>query len=232
MIKSKLNKKGSHVGIVLSFTIFVTSLIFIISLFSNFINFDVDKKDQLNLLTDNLINKISEEIYVVNVYDSSSANCSQINTPNFALENYNVLSIDSANIEFPSTIYGQKTIFEGGKGFSKFYYYENGFTKTLELPTQTCNEISIKNVNKQKMILESKILEIITKIENSYDSLKNELKIGFDDEFNVIFIDAEGNTHTKNEKDLKTNIFSREISIKYVGIDGLEKKGNLIIKIW
>ena len=231
--KKKLNKKGSHVGIILSFTIFVTALIFIFAFFGSVMKTQIDKKDKLEYLQEDLMNQISETLVIVNLNDvSATGGCSQISNPTIGFTPVNVLSVDSSGSEFASTVSGSYTYFDSGKGFSKLYYYSSGLTKTKTSGTSGCATILAKTVEYKDVILESKIDSFLTLVDTDYETAKTDLEVGLDDEFSIEFIDAQGTSSGEDTRDLQTEIFAKEIDINYLDNNGKEKEGKLVLRIW
>lgn len=231
--KKKLNKKGSHVGIILSFTIFVTALIFIFAFFGSAMKTQIDKKDQLGYLQENLMDEISSTLVVVDINDgSATGGCSQITNPTISFSPINVLAIDSSGSEFASTVSGSYTYFDSGKGFSKLYYYDSGLTKTKTSGTTGCVTIPVKTTEYKDVILESKINTMLNLIDADYEQAKTDLEVGLDDEFSIQFIDAQGTSSGGEDRDLQTEVFAKEINVNYLDTSGKQENGKLVLKIW
>jgi hypothetical protein len=236
MIKNK-NKKGSHVGMVLSFTIFITFLIFAYIIIGPPAIFKNEIKYTIEPIKKNVFEKLFEEIIIIRAYDTdNSGGCIQfdINNP-FTLSQ--VLVKNSNGIEINSSLSGETISIEGGQGFMKIYLSNSSFEKENTWTGDSCVTISPKNILEEERITEKKIINLINLTENHYDEAKEYLNIR-KNEFSLHFMYNNSHIIGKEKvlvdgiEEIKTNIYARTFKIDYLDINGEEKIGGFIIKTW
>ena len=74
------NKKASHVGMILSFLIFITFVIFLFSVTSPLTRVDQDKQNTLDFLKIELLNNFSEDLSTVTVEFTAGSDCIRMDT--------------------------------------------------------------------------------------------------------------------------------------------------------
>ena len=221
------NKKGSHVGMILSFVIFVAFLIFLYSILEPSIQVKEDKQDLLDNLEIVLTEKFSADLEVTTfvINKATTKNCVRLN--NF-MNNLNgstiIINNESGDIPIQvSRLVDNLFIVRNNvnNNFFKIYYSE-------EFP-----EVSTGNKSESsgKEIFESLINETKYEYENNYTFLKEELKIPDASDFGFVFVN--GNTLVKtDDKKTSTSIYAEEIPILYVDGEANINSGFLTIKVW
>lgn len=232
--KNRLNKKGSQIGMILSFTIFALALFFIYVFFNPIIKIDTDKTKDLNLLEEKITRDIYEEVVIVNMNINETGNCYKIKNPVEVDSFKSAVVLNSEGENFSVLINESYTYFEGESksNLSKLIYFQSESIGNEFIVEGDCLEIGIKNIEKKEIILLNNLLDLIQEREVNYTELKNSLAIEFGDEFNILFIDAEGETHGKPNKNLKTDIYSKEKLIEYYNLQGILKIGKLVVSLW
>jgi hypothetical protein len=228
-MKFKKNKKGSHVGLVLSFVLFIAFVVFVYQILTPFVKgFDEDISS-IDSIKKNIVEEVSEEVYSVRIYDDSNP-CVRFSTPDSL--SGQIVSVDSNGVEIESNITGGQTFVEGSQGLV-YLHYGNNFTKSETLTTGSCVLVTPSSVTVEERILEKKIIDLINKTENNYTLAKEELNVLYDQEFEFLFDYMNGTVlGSVSTANLKTNIYSREFIVGYLTIKGEEKTGKLIIKTW
>jgi len=214
------NKKGSQVGIVMSFTIFIISLIFIFTLISPPVSVDKSKLYSMEVLERNVRNNISENIGLVLL--------SQGDYNYFIVKDYLSQEVASGG-SVSETIYFDKT---SNNNLFNVYFSNHEFYRELETLNTGCDSAKIYGVLTKKIIIQKNIEELIANYNSNYSEIKEYVGISSADEFNVFFI-YENGTKIGTEKDkLNTNIFAKTIQLQYLDNKANEKVGELILKIW
>lgn len=236
------NKKASHVGVILSFVIFITFLIFLFSIFGSPFKLSINKEPLIDYLETELINKYSLNLTVLTISPITDKNCIQIN--------YNLLDLNElkeldsivkdkdGKIVNSKTSNNKLTIKRGGENFFKIYYakgtldnsnYDSGVPgncqKTLEV-----NEINSIRIN--KYFTKKKIDNFFDNYEKDYEHMKDELNLPPNAEFGLSFKYADGTIKETPPRDIITDIFSREIPIQYFDSSATIRSGFINIRVW
>lgn len=246
-IKSLIeNKQGGHVGIVLSFVIFITFLIFIYSIVEPATRVERSKQKTLELLTPVLMEELTEDMTSVTVnlekYEGSS-DC--INLPAVTgIFNMGSVAKNEKEGVIPSTLKDDDTTnvnwskVNDGEVIKIFYSKE---FESIETGLSGC-DVLVKNVTfdyglirTNEYIFESKIISTLDSINNSreyYEELKTNLSIPLGDEFGFGFKDKDGNITQTQEREAMANIYVEEIPVQYICDEANINSGFLIIKVW
>ena len=239
-----MKKRGSHVGMVLSFVVFITFLVFLYSVVEPAIKTQKDEKAILNYLRTELIKKISANLTGVSVIidETVSSNCVQLEnfTNEAEIGSKLIVKNNSGNI-FTAKISGNNLFVDresSGNIFFKIYFSEE-FEETEEGTMEGCEILNketggykIGLIRTEKNIFEVKIIELIGKYNSDYEILKNELKIPSGNDFGFGFICNNGTVIETGEKDLSTNIYTEETPITYIDEDASILSGFIKTKIW
>lgn len=245
-MENKLNKKGSHVGFVLSFVIFVTFIIFLYSITSPVTRVETGKQDLLNNLEKSLSRELFQEDITtasISLDDSyilsNGAGCIEIGDI-AGLENVNSVAKNETNYKFDSLFNVKTKIdWDGRSKFIKIFYSE-------ELPQDAYNpsgcsavvqgsDYTLGQVITQAYTFESKVINISNYINSgreNYTKIKEALLIPSGDEFGFKFRNASENEIGTEEGDITANVYVREIPIQYIDEEANIKPGFLSIKVW
>ena len=233
-----MNKKaGTHIGVVLSFVIFVVFLVF---LYSTLIEPTINQNDK-NYLLENLktklIKNVSEELTFIttNLNNNPSQNC--IELVNFITKteiNSNIISKNENILQSYINGNNLRIVRESNETFFKIYYSKE--FEELNSVGENCEVIDENNyaiglVRTDKYVFETKIINLMSEYENNYETLKEELKVPIGSDFNFGFI-YNNKTSIITEKDILTNIYAVEIPVQYVDKESNILLGLINIKIW
>lgn len=227
-MKFEKNKKGSHVGLVLSFTLFVTFLLFIYIMITPSVKTFDNDLEVLESFKSEVLESISDEVVIIRVYDEVGGGA-QID--HSGIELTNVVAFDYEGNEIPATASGDTTEFESPGDFAILYYHEN-FVQT-EGPSAGGPQIEIGNILIEDRILETKILELLDLIKENYSLARQTLDLVGDNEFDVQFKYEDG-TWIKpfGEVEHKKSIYSKQFGVDYLSVDAREEAGEIIVRIW
>ena len=242
-------KKASHVGIVLSFVIFVTFLIFIYTIIEPTTRVERGKQKTLELLTPALMNYLNEDMtsVTVNLNKSLQGGVSKacITLPVVSgIRNIGSVAKNENNEFLPSTLRDDDTTdveWESSKDGNILKIFYSKEFKSNEINSTDCEALA-KNITfdyglirTTEYIFESKIKKTLEDINDSreyYDELKGNLSIPLGDEFGFGFKDNEGDIIQTEEREAATNIYVEEIPIQYVDDKANINSGFIIIKVW
>jgi len=242
-----LNKRGSHVGMVLSFVIFVTFLIFLYSILEPATKTQKDKQALLDYLKIELIERFSADLTSATV----STRGGQENKYKCLEINYSILDIeDPQNISL--VIYNETRgpvsfKFEGdyliidkfgdGQQFFKIYYSEEPLNNSAG--ASVCEGIiksdewaTVGLIRTDEYIFETKIIDLINEYETSYGNLKNELNIPIGSEFGFSFTYTNKTVIGTSEKNVSTSVYAEEIPIQYIDREASVNSGFINIRVW
>jgi hypothetical protein len=223
------NKKGSHVGTVLSFTIFILFLIFAYVIIGPVGKFNDQKENSLYFLGEAVLSNVSDQVIVSYLYGgNNTGGCIEINTPaGFT----NAISLNSSEEEISSIIEGSKTSVQGGYNLTKVFFSKGYFDNSSVLTPGTCVALPLKSQLNETRILEKKIINLINLIESDYSSVKDSL--GFSDyEINIRFEYSNGTVIGLEKEDVKASRYAEEKILNYLDTKAREKTGKLILEIW
>jgi len=234
-------KGGTHVGIMLSFIIFISFVLFLYIFLGPRMS-GGDKVSNLEFLKIQLIEELSEELIIFGVYiEDSASGCIQLIDFLNNVENDN-LKVRSDSEILDSYKNGNNLIIDQNIDDDSFLkvYFSEGF-EDLSSSSLSCDllqkdeDYSITYIHIDSIILETKILEIIEEYEESskgYNEIKLRLGLSFN-EFAFDFIyQNQTSIGTSKEAHRFLEVHADEIPILYITNQSEIKSGLLNIKIW
>lgn len=232
------NKKGSHVGVVLSFTLFVGFLVFSYVLIGPTLIKKDDLSENIKVLEREAKKEITERVEAYWVY-TESAGCVSVTAPNtISQSTHDIFAIDGGGDALGAEIDGSNNKVQAEStdingGLVKIYVSANG---TLNTPTppggSNCPNTKIIGNLTEERIFEKKILTLIERIEDiaEYQSLKNTFGLGRD--FQIMFRYSNGTIIGSQTTSANVDIYSEEIFINYLSANAEEKTGALMLRVW
>lgn len=242
---SHLNKRGSHVGVVLSFVIFVTFLIFVYSIMQPATRIQKDKESLLDYLRIELIERFSANLTSVTITINGDIPNKCIKLKNLTEET----GIDSRLIvKNESGDISQANISESDNrdllidrvADEKFFrlYHSEEFDELGEVIT-SCRSLQKEEgdymvglIRKDKYIFEKKIIELINEYETDYENLKDDLNVAPGTEFGFSFTYNNETMIGTGGKKISTNVYSKEIPIQYIDENKNILSGFITINVW
>jgi len=253
-----MKKRGSHVGIVLSFVIFVTFLVFLYTIVEPEIRVQQDRESLLDYLKIELMEEFSANLTSVTISINKTTyihNCVILENltneagigsslivkdeiGNFAAANlsendYTGLIINRENVENVFfKIYNSEEFSELEEREVKW-----GECTSLEKDEEWRGKpsgYSIPLIIKNEYVFEKKVVELINEYESEgvYENLRKELKIPSGTEFGFSFTYSNGTIIETKEKEIPTKVQVREIPVQYVDKEANILLGSMNIKIW
>ncbi len=232
-----MKKRGSHVGIILSFVVFVLFVSFLYIAFKPNIKVQQNKELALEYLEKELIKLSTEKLCIATIHIIGSYNpqitCFNISHPNnFGTYNYALVKEGENNLIGSSKSTNLEFDISENQDFFKIYYSNvtlNPATLTEEdcEPAVKDTNYSIGLISTKEYIFESKLLAL-------FENVTAQKNIGelINNEFNFGFTYFNGTTIWLNEiKELSTNIYVKKIPIQYVDEEANIKFGYLNIII-
>ena len=237
------NKKGSHVGVILSFVIFVTFLVFLYTTIEPAIKVQKEKDSLLDFVETEIINNVTRRVVTsfIEVYDTASSGCIKIEPVSGVDSSYVIVKnstgklLDSYGWD-GSFVYASR----GGDSLLKMFFLDKD--KNTEPPEGECENLenleegidyNITYTRTNQHIYESAIIHIIDQYNTGdVDSLKEYFNIPTGSEFGLAFKNYEGGGNSTNEANISSNVYSKEINIEYLDKHAEEKSGSLSVRVW
>ena len=228
------SKKGSHVGVILSFMIFVVFLVFLFSALQPALKVEKDKEAILEHITNSITESSSDNLIIENVVvdNTDESDCVRVDknldqnlivkkSPDWTIASY---LIQGGEIDIK---------LEGGK-FFKIYYSES-IVETLP-SSVICNKITtnykIGFVNNETVVFVSKFDDLTNK---DYDLLKRDFGVSAGTDFSFSLLDADKiliNQIIMKAPKVSTNIYVNEFPVLYSDENGEIKSGFINVKVW
>ena len=239
--QNQKNRKGSHVGVVLSFIIFITFLIFLYPLLIKPL-IETNKGSQylLDDLEANINQEVSAELTIssIEVNEGINQNCIELqNFINATEINSNIIVKNHRGLIQQGDVSGNSLIINRNDNNDVFFKvsYSNEF-KVLNDITSNCkliqeNDYKIGLIRTEKYVFETKIINLTKEYESNYESLKKRLELPARNEFDFSFI-YDDKTSIGTKKEVSTSIYAEEIPVQYVNKKGDILLGDLNIRVW
>lgn len=242
-----MDKRGTHVGIILSFAIFVIFLVFLYSVTEPAIKIQKDKQALLDYLERALIEQTYVEMKTSTLSINATApqDCIEIENLITELEMNSRIRVKN---EFEDTTpsYISETNpdnllidrDDSGNRFFKIYNSEE-FEEISARTINPCKKLkkededyTIGLTRTETNIFETKIINLINEYKNNYETLKNELKIPAGSEFGFSFTYSNGTKIETLKKEVSTSVYAKEVPIQYVDKESSISSGFINIKVW
>jgi hypothetical protein len=237
-------KRGSHVGIVLSFIIFVTFMFFLYTTLEPAIKIKEDKQFILNYLEIELIGKLSGSLTSITLVIGKDVNQDCIELENFLdKELINKKLIVKNNLEevLESKSLEESLFVDRGDDQVDFFKIRvsEEFEEIEEGEMENCKELKednegykIGSIKSNKYLFETRIIELKENYVSDYDSIKKELNISTGNEFGFDFIYNNGTVVGTEIGETKRDIYIEEIPVQYVDKEANILPGVIRIKVW
>lgn len=233
MLKQK-NKRGSHVGIVLSFVLFITFIFFMYGLLNLKVNQEKGKLSTLEYIKGELLDGISAQLMTTSVsMNSPGSNC--VTLTNFFSEtgiSNKVIARNDAGDVLETGVSGQDLQVARDGAFFRVHNSEEFAEKTNSIGSCSSLDYNIGLSKEENFVFESKVTELLSDYLEDYETLKENLNIGSRDEFGFIFAYKNGTVIKTPEKNLTINIFADQIPIQYIRTNGAREAGTLTVLVW
>ncbi|MEM4325788.1 MAG: hypothetical protein QXU40_00610 [Candidatus Pacearchaeota archaeon] len=232
-------KKGSHIEVILSFSIFILllSLLYLILKPAALLK---EKEEITKLIENVIIDQVSSEITItpikiINVEDNMG--CSILNDL-FLSGRYSnkIIARDDGGVVFEIKKVGNNLeIRNSHKNFFRIYS-SNEFQDILEnnAGDEGCQqknyETGVKRV--EKMVSEKKIYSLKERYENDYAALKTEIGLEKQRDFGFEFFFMNNTNISTNFGNFKGSVFVKRIPILYFTNNASIEAGVLVIRVW
>lgn len=237
-----MNKRGSHVGMMISFIVFVTFLIFVRIIFEPAIN-SVDTKEKfIEGIENKILENISEETLITTISVVSPATCVSITSFISGFNGYEgiVIKDENGNVVSNSispsdsdTLQIERT--SSTLDFLKIYS-SDGFDSSQE-ESLSCTALVedstyyVRATKRKTYVFEERMESLVSNYDN-YESFKKNLNLPNDTEISVELELGNGTIMGTTQKNITANIYTRESSVEYIDSNANVLSGKLRVKIW
>ena len=239
--KIEKNRKGSHVGVMISFMIFVAFVLFISVILEPALKTNPDKKSLLESVEKKIIDATSSEMVTAALSIDSTSTCVSIGSfiSNFDAYDGNIIknqnkalissSLSSADFD---TLYIKRN--SNSEDFVKIYSSDS--LPESDYETISCSSITEgtgyeATTKRDSYVFLDKIIDLIDDYE-SYGNFKSNLNLPNNTDVGFSFEFENGSIISTNETQPTTNIFVREKSIEYVDENANILSGKLKTRVW
>jgi len=231
-----INKKGSHVGIVLSFVIFVTFVMFFYLMIKPALTTE-SKRAVLDTLKEKIIEMVSAELTTTSIFvETQQQTCADLyNFFDITGMGEGIIILDENGNTITAKKDSQDLYMEREDSSDTFFkvYGSDEFSAIEEGLTSPClTEYNLGLIKTTNETFETKILEIIGRHESYYQDLKQDLNVPAGSEFGLNFTYAGGESVSTVDPSVRTSIFAEEFPVKYVTDGAKIEIGVLRIKVW
>lgn len=238
------NKNGSHIGVVLSFIIFVVFLVFLYSTLEPLIKIDEDKEFIAGDLEKELVEKLSTNLTTLTITISGSVdqNCiilddlisgTKLSSKIIVKDYYKNIIPSYISDTGNSDLIVDRTSKEDT--FLKIYCSEE-FEVLDDKSTTGCQllstEYAIKLLKSSEYISKAKSEKLKNDYADEYESLKEELNIPEENDFGFGFIYNDGSEIETENEDVVGTVYVEEIPVRYIDEEANVLSGFIKIKIW
>jgi hypothetical protein len=230
-----LKKRGSHVGVVLSFVIFITFLIFVYTSLEPTLKKGRDLSGSLDRLEKNILEFISEDLTIVTIKNDSSRllgeNYLRINKTEALNGNFYVVKDFDGNL-VNSNVSGDFLLINWSLDKNFFRVYSSDGNLSLSEGNIVGTEVEGKIVSSstRKYIFWSEVNSFLERYEDDYEVLREELNV-----FPMNFgfkIDYRNGTEKGELKRGTQDIFAKEISVEYLNSTADSFFVTINLQIW
>lgn len=245
MKKKRGSKRGSHVGRILSFVIFVTFLIYLYSILQPSIETNREKDFFLNYLENELKANLSTKInmFSLSIIDENfNDDCAWlVDSYEQTGSSKKVVTKDSEENTLNTYLHPNKKDIAidgipGNNDFFKIYYSEN-FEEIDERNIPGCGRLDPEDykigiVTTKREISEIKIINLIERYNSEYELIKETFGIPESVNFGIIFEYSNETRIGTPDPERIEDIFAEEHPIQYITADAGVSSGFLTIKVW
>lgn len=226
------NKKGSHVGIIISFGLFISFIVFMYTIMSPAVQTQKEQKALMANIKPEIVDMVSSNFTTMTVKNSSDS-CIVINNYNYSDMNSTIVKDSDGNI-VPSNVSGENLYIDASSG-SEIYKIHSA---DVQLNTQSfspsgCEDSYERGINRKEIEVSSqKTVNLINDYEENYEGYKDKLGVPNERNFGVDFIyNNESRIETETTNTTR-NIYVKKFPVQYFTENAEKKGGYLRIKAW
>ena len=245
----KNKRASSHVGVVLSFVIFVTFLVFIVTIIQPTISIDDDQETELAYLKGFFLEEISSDLTSATIVIKKDIPQNCVEFENFLVNSrmkppFIVARGTDGNKQVYSSSDGNSLwIIKGGTEDIFFKVYNSSVFSEISTGEGACETLKeaqgdydVGLLKTERYILESRILEIVGEYgefgSSGYGALKDRLNVPPQSEFSFSFTNSEGTVTDVDGREQSKSVYTEEFVIQYIDTSAETKTGTINLRIW
>jgi len=236
------DKRGSHVGVVISFAIFITFVVFLYTVSQSSLQEEQREESILPFLEKTIIEDASSELTIitVNITNYVGADCIELTDfiTDFGIDD-RIVAWNQEQVSTPCGANNHLRLdrLDPDDSFFKIYYSEElsyqgsgSFFPCVSLTEGVDYDLGVIRV--EKYVFESKIFYLMNQYTLWYEDFKSDLGIPRSFEFGFGLVYNNGSVIETENIDISKNIYIEDIPIQYVNKNGKIESGFLRLKTW
>lgn len=228
-----MNKRGSHVEVIISFIIFISFIVFLVATIKSPISRDETKTNMFDSVELAIENVTSSNMTTITInVQNGTFSCISLN--NFLVDSgagSNIIIKDYSGTDISSSLNGNSlNINRGSSGATFFKVYYSGEFQELGTGSgcsQTNYQIGLTKTS--NYIFEDKFIELMNE---DYQTQIKDLNIPSGINVSCGMVLSNGTVLQDIIPQISTNIYARDTPIEYVDLDGNIMEGYLRTSIW
>ncbi len=229
------NKRGSHLGVMLSFIIFIGFLIFLYSILAPTTKTKEDEQFLIDHLEFELLKNVSVNLtsITVSITDTITESCIELENINNVIDNSKLVIKDNLEVSQNYDYAIGRLEIDSNKDFFKIYSSDKFLDLGINL--ENCQPILEENyviglVKTNTYVFEESIGNLTEPA--NYENFKASLNLAPGKGFGFSFVNSEGIIIKTSEQEHSTNIYIQEIPIQYIDKNANILPGFINIKVW
>jgi hypothetical protein len=248
-----MRKRGSHIGVIVSFMVFISLIVFLYAIIQPKIANQQDKTVLINTIKNDIIQNMTGGNYtqvIVRVYEEKTQkNCVQLKDffsstgtgPRAILVNSSgtLISLykDSSN---------PNDLFLNASPLNFTIYYSPDFpnlsqttlgsscTPLTQTPSQNYySVVGVNNISTRNYISRPSVINLVKNYDQDYLGIQKQFNLTLIQNFGFNFTYQDGtSTGTSDRAPTGVNIYSQEFPIVYYGESGNLEEGKLTVRVW
>ncbi len=228
-----MNKRGTHVEVIVSFIIFIVFLVFLFATVQSPLKKQEDKKGINDGIKIDLIEMASSDMTTATIkLESGGEACITLDGTLSDLGiGRNIIVKDYYGNTITSSLNGEYLQINRESPTDTFFkvYYSEEFNELGGGTGCSSGGYNLGVTQTEGYVFEEKFIELVNR---DYATMRSELNIPEGTEFAYGLVLSDGTTHEREYADVSTNIFITESPVEYVDLEGNVEEGYIKIAIW
>jgi len=237
------------VGMILSFVVFITFVVFLYSVLRPAVTTGEDKKTTLDYIENKIEENTSVELASISIkiqdLKNPITNCVNFSSffPYSLVSAHLVVKNESGDIQYAyynlTADFDSFRINRGNLNNLFFKIYSSpAFDKLPVTIIEPCTAINYSNAynitstTTRKYLFEENIYDLIDYYKNNYEGLKTELNIPLGTEFVFGFTKSNGERIDVGNVSKSSSVYSREVPVQYIDNQANIQSGFINVKVW
>lgn len=243
-----MKKRGSHIGVIISFVLFATFLFFLYAALRPTIINKSSNEQFLSSSEETLISNFSQNLTTLSLrisddFSLGGKDCLEINGLNQITDlniNENNIFVKISNGDergYDLSLVSDSLAIENDDSTKFFNIFASSAIDSSESSFLNCKEVDLSDykigvIKSEKVIFEQNILKAIQAYQTDYSGFKNNIGIPDDKEIGFSFIYSNSTLISTEEESPETNVYAMEFPINYFDSRLSIQAGKLVIRTW